>query len=90
MPLTNPSVPCPKQVQMTSAKLLDTSNSAAPSLSSHQEAIQAKWTEDSIRQNHETTPVATSKCSSPPRSLSELVTDLGNQSESDNSEPQPH
>ena len=74
---------------MASAKLLDTSNLAAPSLSSHWEAIQAKQAEDSIRQNHKTMPVATSKCSSPPQSLSEPVTDLGNQLESDNSEPQP-
>lgn len=89
--MTDPSVPRPKRVQTASAKLLDTSNTAAPSLASHREAIETrraieqKQAEDAARQNHETTP----RCSTPPRSPSEPVTDPGNQSESDRSEQQP-
>ncbi|KAF8224468.1 hypothetical protein L208DRAFT_482835 [Tricholoma matsutake] len=41
----------PRWVLMASGKLLDSSNSVAPSLSSHREAIEAKRAEDAARQH---------------------------------------
>jgi hypothetical protein len=78
-----------------SRKVLDTSNLVVPSLSSHREVIKAKWAEDAARKNHEITPVPTltfqleDQASTPPRSPSALVTDLGNQPESGDCEQQP-
>ena len=47
---------CSRWVPQASGKLLDTSNLAAPSLSSHWEAIKAKRAEDAARQHCATTP----------------------------------
>jgi hypothetical protein len=43
---TDPSEHRPKRAKTASGKVLDKSNTAAPSLSSHKEAIQAKRAED--------------------------------------------
>jgi len=54
-----PSAQCPKRVLTASGKLLDTSNSAAPTLSSHQQAILAKQAEDAAAEAAEKSPTST-------------------------------
>jgi hypothetical protein len=75
------SAPRPKRLLTASGKLLDTSNSAAPTLSAHKHAIEAKRASDDAAKRQASTslsvvsdaPNATSAHSSPP--ATEAITD---------------
>jgi hypothetical protein len=59
------SVPRPRRVTIASGKLLDASNSAAPTLTSHKHAIEAKRADDAAKQASHQIDVAASAPSSP-------------------------
>ncbi|KAF8241165.1 hypothetical protein L208DRAFT_11685 [Tricholoma matsutake] len=58
---TAPSAPRPKRLLTASGKLLDTSNSAAPTLSAHRQAIQAKRAEVAAAAAEQSQPLTSSR-----------------------------
>jgi hypothetical protein len=80
--MTNASLSAqrPKRLLIALGKLLDTSNSAVPTLSSHRQAILTKWAEDAAVEAAEQRPTSTP--STPP--VTEVISsdpdsDLGHQ-----------
>jgi hypothetical protein len=75
----------PKRVLTASGKLLDTSNSAAPTLSSHRQAILAKRAEDAAAEAAEKSPTSTP--STPP--ITEVI-DSDPDSDPEHQQPREH
>jgi hypothetical protein len=62
-------LPRPKRVVIPSGKLLDTSNSAAPTLSSHKQAIDTRRADDAAKQvSHQVDMAASASVASAPSS----------------------
>ena len=79
------SAQCPKRVLMASGKLLDTSNSAVPTLSSYWQAILAKQAEDAAAEATEQSPTSTP--STPP--VTEVI-DSDPDSDLEHQQPREH